>query len=155
MRFRFFIFAQLCALAVPAFALALCVTQPLTSLRAGPGSDHRVTWIVGQYMPLKEITRKGSWIQVQDMDGEKHWVASAAVSSRLQCVAVKSKIAKLRKGPGSRFPESELATADKYTPFLKVNREGDWIQVQDEYRETFWVSDKSMWWPVTRMTLTF
>jgi SH3-like domain-containing protein len=139
----------------PELARALCVTAPIAKLRAGPSVDHRVTWTVGQYMPLREIGKKGSWYQVQDMDGEKHWIHRESVSTKIQCVAVKAKVATLRKGPGRKFPASEIPTVDKYTPFLKIQREGDWLQVQDEYRETYWVADNQVWWPVTRMAIKF
>ena len=127
----------------------------MARLRAGPSAKQRVTWTVGQYMPLKEIGKKGMWYQVQDLDGQTHWISKSLVTAKFQCVAVKSKIANLRKGPGKKFPATELATADRYTPFRQVQREGEWLLVQDEYKGTYWVADAQMWWPVSRVSLKF
>jgi SH3-like domain-containing protein len=141
----------------PPPARAVCVSSPIARLRAGPGLEYRVTWTVGQYMPLQQIgkNKSGSWLQVQDIDGEKHWISREMVSNKIRCVAVKAKVANLRKGPGNKFAISDYPTADRYTPFRQLQRDGEWLQVQDEYRDTFWIADNQVWWPVTRMTLKF
>lgn len=106
-------------------------------------------------MPLNKVDQKGSWIQVEDLDGAKHWVARSTVSNRINCVVVKSRSAPLRQGPGTKYPSSEPSFADRYTPFKKLNRDGAWIELQDEFRGKFWVYETNVWFPVMRTRISF
>ncbi|MEK7355586.1 MAG: SH3 domain-containing protein [Bdellovibrionota bacterium] len=147
-----------CALAlVPqlANAEAVCVTQAHTSLRRGPSSKDAVTWTVSENMPLLRISQKGSWSQVKDLDGQVHWVTSKSLSSRRSCAVIKSKNAKLRRGPGPKEPTADLEVADKYTPFQKIDRDGAWLLVQDEYNGRYWVNETNVWLPIVRASVSF
>ena len=37
----------------------LCVKVARANLRAGPGTDHRITWEVNRYMPFIQVDEKG------------------------------------------------------------------------------------------------
>jgi SH3-like domain-containing protein len=141
-------------LVTPEIASGLCVKIDHASLRAGPGPQEKVDWVVGQNMPLKRLSSRGSWIEVEDLDGQAHWIASSAVNNS-ECVVIKSAVAHLRQGPGTQFPSAEMSVADKYTPFKKLDRDGDWLQVADEYGEKYWVNDAKIWYPVNRTSVTF
>lgn len=153
---RILLFAFL-YIVVPSFASAnaLCVTSERANLRAGPGTNQKITWTVGRYMPLKRVEAKNGWVKVTDLDGETHWIVSSAVSSRIQCVVVKKSFANLRRAPATNAAPADIPLADRYTPFKKIERDGAWLQVEDSYRLRYWVNDTNMWWPVTRSALKF
>jgi SH3-like domain-containing protein len=138
-----------------AHAEAVCVTQPHTNLRKGPTSKDPVTWTVSENMPLLRISSKGTWSQVKDLDGQVHWVPSKNLSSRRSCAVIKSKTAKLRRGPGPQEPTADLEIADKYTPFQKIDRDGAWLLVQDEYNGRYWVNETNVWLPLVRASVSF
>lgn len=133
---------------------ALCVTTDRANLRKGPGMNFKITWTVGKFMPLKKISRKGSWLKVQDVDNETHWIQSSAVSEVISCVVVKSRTAVLRQGASVSSAPAEYTVVDRYTPFKKLERNGEYIRVANEF-ENFWIKDAAVWYPVNKMTLTF
>lgn len=53
---------------------ALCVTVSEANLRSGPGTNYGKTWEVFKFMPFKRLSKKGNWLKVQDVDGDKHWI---------------------------------------------------------------------------------
>lgn len=96
-------------------------------------------------MPLLDIEQKGGWYKVKDLDGEIHWVYSTLVSRSHQCLVIKSSRASLRTGPGSKYPNAKLRSADKYTPFKKLDSEGPWYLVEDVDGSQFWVHENLTW----------
>ena len=93
------------------------------SLRKGPGAQFPISWKVARYMPFLRIDYKNGWAKVQDLDGETHWALSRDLSSGLHCIVVKATVATLRQKPSSTAPASELKTADRYTPFKRVDNQ--------------------------------
>lgn len=136
---------------------ALCVTADLANLRDGPGARFKKTWTVGKYTPLVKIGSKGSWYKVKDMDGEVHWVHRNLVTSRgMRCLAVQVPVANLRTGPGSNHSIAEFATADKYTPFKRIDlHEDGWYRVEDEDGQKFWIHQNIVWRPVKVMNIGY
>ena len=135
-------------------SFALCVTTDRANLRKGPGPNFKITWTVGKFMPLKKISRQGSWLKVQDVDNEMHWIQVSAVSEAMSCVVVKARTAVLRQAATVSSTPAEYTVVDRYTPFKKLDRNGEYIQVANEY-ESFWIKDSAVWYPVNKMTLTF
>ena len=139
-----------------AHADPVCVVSTKAILRKGPGAKFPMSWTVTQNMPLMRVgPEKKGWLQVQDLDGETHWVSKRDVSSRYICTVVKSKSARLRKGPGTEHPIAELNSVDRYTPFRKIDRDGAWLLVQDEYRARYWVHETNVWLPSVRAKIRF
>lgn len=156
MQIRFLIFFAIIFLMNHATAASpVCVTASKVTMRAEPNAKAPVTWVVTKNMPLMRLIRKGSWTQVEDVDGEKHWLPSNSVSGRVPCAVVKVKVAKLRRAPSLTAPLAEMTIADKYTPFRRVGGEGEFIEVLDEYNERYWISDRAIWYPVKKMEITF
>lgn len=134
---------------LPCLASALCVTSERANLRSGPGPSNKLTWTVPKYTPLLEIRRQGSWFEVEDQDGEKHWVYSQNVSKKTQCVSVAVASANLRQGPSADSGVGDIWKADKYTPFLRLDIAGNgWYQVQAPWGGTYWISNSLVWRPV-------
>lgn len=133
----------------------VCVTAQRVSMHEEANSKSPVTWTVTQNMPLMRLEKKGNWAHVQDVDGDKHWIPANAVSGRVPCAVVRVKNARLRRGPSSSAPIAELSIADHYTPFRRVGGEGEFVELQDEYGEHYWASDKSVWYPVKKLEIKF
>ena len=117
-------------------SLALCVTAEKANLRNKPSGSGKLVWTVGKFMPLLEIKRQSGWYNVKDVDGKSMWISASLVSSRIDCAVVRKPSSSLRKGPGKRFPTTPLRVAYKYTPFKKVDRDGAWLKLVDDFSPT-------------------
>lgn len=136
-------------------AHALCVTSERVKLRAKADGKSKVTWIVGKWMPLVQLDRKGAWIQVSDVDGSRHWVHARNVSNSIDCVIIKSKIANLRMGPGSEYHNTDLGAAKKYATFRKLGRDEAWLKLQDDYGQVHWAHENTLWEPRSVRKISF
>lgn len=145
--------------ALPEFVWAdaepVCIKRANVTLRRGPGEKFASTWTVPKYMPFLQVDKKGKWLKVRDLDGETHWVRKENVSQKLNCLVVKTKVAHLRKKPSATEPLADLSTVDKYTPFRKVDRDGEWLKVRDDDAGTFWIHEDKVWIPMVRSRLGF
>lgn len=128
--------------ALPAAAQQLCVKAPRANLRAGPGTNYRITWEVNRYMPLMEVGSEGDWIKVKDVDGDIHWVFAQLVTDKIDCVTISSPKANVRKKPTTR--SDKWFTVEKYTSFKKVGSTNKWVKVEYE-GETMWIYDTLVW----------
>lgn len=131
------------------------MTSPKVTLRTEPNSKAPVSWVATRNMPFMRLEKKGNWTRVEDVDGEKHWIPSNAVSGRVPCAVIRVKTARLRKAPSVNAPLAELPLADKYTAFRRVGGEGEYVELADEYGEHYFASDSSIWYPVTKMKISF
>ena len=133
----------------------LCIKTNKANLRKGPGSHYPKTWTVGLYTPLIKLEKRNGWYKVKDVDGEVHWVYHTLTTHSYSCLTVRSEIANLRTGPGSRFPRPDFKRVDRYTSFKKMDREGDWFKVIDIYGKGFWIYSKSVWRPLRISNISF
>lgn len=137
-------------------AQSLCTTKSGVRLRKSASPKAAVTWKVPRHMPLLGTgKRQGNWLEVKDVDGQTHWVTTADVSRRSNCVVVKSKVSRLRTGPGSSYQASPMGLADRYSAFLDLGGEDGWTQVEDEDGETAWVNLDHLWKPTQRTRVSF
>lgn len=135
---------------------ALCASLAKVNLYKGPGPKFPRTWTVGKYMPLFELERQNRWIKVKDLDGEEHWVDATQVTNKYRCVVVKSSVAQLRLGAGQQFPPPALMiTADRYTPFKRIESEGPWVQVENDFGIKAWIHEKNLWKPTSVVKMTY
>ncbi len=136
-------------------ASALCVSSSVANLRSGPSTKYKVTWTVGKYMPLLQVSRKGSWIKVKDLDGEAHWIHRNLITNDYDCLVVRSIISNLRTGPGPSNKLAFIKFADRFTPFRKLDRRGNWLLVEDDYKSRAWIYDRNVWEPLRRSRIEF
>ncbi len=129
------------------FVEAVCVVSESAQLRSSPSYSASVSWVVGKYMPLDVIKSKGSWLQVRDVDGEKHWVLKNTVSDRLDCLVVKARQSNLRTGPGPSFEKAPFSMADRYFPFKHLGGEDGWYYIEDDYGNIAWIFSGNVWRP--------
>ena len=130
------------AVAAPAAAQSLCVKASRANLRAGPGTDHRITWEVNRYMPLVQVGTEGDWLKVKDVDGDIHWIFKPLVTSEIDCVTISAPKANIRKKPTTR--SDKWFTVEKYTSFKRIGRKDKWIKIEYE-RETMWIFHTLVW----------
>jgi SH3-like domain-containing protein len=126
---------------------AACIAQNKVKMHAKPDSKAKVSWVVGENMPVLEVNKKGAWYQVQDFEGEKHWVHARHLTWKGSCVVVKSLAAKLRLGPGQKFAATDLGSVKRYAVFKKVGRDDDWLKLQDSYGQIHWAHENNFWEP--------
>lgn len=149
---------RLLAAARPAIAaLALCLTawapswaQELVSvrnatvnLRAGPDTSSEILWKLSRGYPLQVLERQGSWLKVQDFEGDQGWIARSVTSTRPHHI-VKVQSANLRAGPGTRH---RLVGNVKYGDVLRTGRrQGEWVQVDHPQRRgKAWIASDLVW----------
>jgi SH3-like domain-containing protein len=124
---------------------AVCIKAPEANLRKGPGTNHEKSWEVFKYMPLRKIGEKGAWYQVQDVDGDRHWVYRNLVTDSMRCGIVKVPEANVRTGPGTNHATSPLSPVEKYYSFRVVETRGDWVKVEDAVSNEGWVYKPLLW----------
>lgn len=129
----------------PAEASGLCVKVTEANLRKGPSTNTKKTWTVFAYMPFKKLSKKGDWYHVQDVDGDKHWIHSKLVSSKLRCAVIKQEKANIRRGPGTKYGKTDLGTLEKYYSFKVVSEKGRWMQVKDDLGNSGWIAKSMLW----------
>lgn len=136
----------LCAtLLIPGTASALCVKTDEANLRKGPGTNYEKSWEVYKYMPFKKIGQKGNWYNVEDVDGDKHWIYSRLVTNSMRCAVVKVDEANVRSGPGTNHAETDWSPVEKYYSLKVTSSKGGWAKVQDELSNDGWISKKLLW----------
>ena len=126
----------------PAEAQQLCVKASRANLRAGPGTEHRITWEVNRYMPLTQVTVEGDWVKVKDVDGDLHWVYAPLVTDKLDCVTISASKANIRKDPSTR--SEKWFTVEQYTSFKRTGRKDKWVKIEYE-GQTMWVFASLVW----------
>lgn len=136
-------------------SFAVCVSANLANLRSKPTTKSKVTWVVGKYMPLLEVGRKGAWMRVKDMDGRHHWIHRKLVSYGFNCAAVRASKANLRKGPSTRKKKTLIGSVRKYATFRKLDRDDAWLKLRDDYGYTHWAHESTLWEPKHRTSVTF
>lgn len=137
------------------FPEPVCVMSAKAKLRAAPATSSKVTWTVGKHMPLERLDIQNGWSKVRDLRGQVHWVISRNVAPNQSCAVVKVRAAALVKGPGEKEGPADFKVADRYTPFKKVDREGLWVRLEDDYKGKYWTRDANVWIPVRRSRVSF
>jgi SH3-like domain-containing protein len=134
---------------------ALCVNVGQANLRAEPKPNSRLLWTVGRYMPLLEVKYQGGWYLVKDLEGQKMWIASQLVSDDIDCAVIRVNQSNLRTEPDAKASKTPLSVAYKYMPFKKLQREENWLYLQDAYGGKHWVIDSNLWEPLEYTRLSY
>lgn len=139
-----------------AWSQLYCVTKSGAKLYSQASSSSQMTWQVPKFMPLVGTgARKNNFVEVKDVDGQKHWIASKEVTAQKRCLVVSSKRTRLRIGPGNKYSLSNLGVADRYYSFLDLGGEDGWTKIQDEYGGEAWVNLDHVWKPSHKLRMSF
>lgn len=106
-------------------------------------------------MPLERLSQQNGWSRVRDLRGQIHWVISKNVTTNASCAVVKVRTAALVKGSGGNGGPADFRVADRYTPYKRIEREGEWIRLEDDFRGTYWTKVTNLWIPMRRSRVSF
>ena len=127
------------------YSYPLCINVSEANLRGGPGTRYEKTWEVFKYMPFENISKKGNWFKVKDVDGDVHWVYRKLVTEQFKCAVVKVNKANVRTGPGTKYDKSALSPALKYDSFKVLEISSSWVKVTDEFGDSGWIFKNLLW----------
>ncbi|MBC85959.1 MAG: hypothetical protein CL677_02180 [Bdellovibrionaceae bacterium] len=136
-------------------AEAFCVKSTRANLRSQPKSNSKIQWVVGKYMPLVRVSKKGNWFKVADLDGERHWIYSSLLTKKYPCAAIKLERVNVRNGPGTSFPYSDYRIALKYESFRRVGQKGSWYQLANDLGTVGWVHKSALWLPIQKIRVKY
>jgi SH3-like domain-containing protein len=139
------------------WAQSFCVKKNGTELHESPKANSPISWVVGKYMPLQGTgEKKGSYLEAQDLDGQNHWVKRADISTKIHCVVIQVKSSRVRQGPGKKYPNAEVASMSRYSPFKDLGGEEGWTQVEDDTGAKGWLDLDHVWKPAgMRLRMSF
>ena len=143
-RFIFFLVMIATIVIIPP-AYSVCVNKSGVNLRSGPGTHFRKKRELFKYTPLKRLRSKGKWLQVRDVDGQKHWIHQNLVTAKYKCAIVKVGEANIRSGPGTEYKEIDYSPSIRYETFRVLKLKGSWVTVQDEFEGRGWIYRKLLW----------
>ncbi len=95
-------------------------------------------------MPLKPLSISGNWIQVEDLDGERHWVHRRLLTRQIRCAVVRVDNTALLTGPGSSFERAFLDSAMRYESFYLLDQTRAWVKLQDRHGIA-WARRQRLW----------
>ena len=112
------------------------------NLRSAASTQAEVQWQLARGYPLQVLQREGSWLKVQDFEGDQGWVA-ASVTQPAPHHVVRVRSANLRQGPGTEFPVVGYAV---YGQVLATDHRGEaWVRVRSRDGQSAWVARDLLW----------
>ncbi len=124
---------------------ALCIHNKRANLRQGPGTHFEKLWEVFQYMPFKELKKKGDWVRIEDVDGDIYWVYKKLITYKYQCAVIKENKTNLRKGPGTKYEQVSWSPVDKYFSMKVLEIKDNWVKIEDGAGDQAWVYRPLVW----------
>jgi len=125
-----------------ALAERLAVSSKIANIRSGPGTGYEILWKVESYYPIWVLKKSGPWINFRDFEGDEGWIHSSLVQKKPTVITVKKKC-NVRSGPGTNH--EVIFTVEKGIPFLIVNRQKSWIQIQHADGDRGWIHKSLVW----------
>lgn len=117
------------------------------TLRSGPGEKYSVKWEYGNGFPLKVITKKGKWVQVQDFENDRGWIHTSKLNNEPHVIVKvnkgKNKKINIRSGPGTKY--AVVGQAYYGVVLAKKEEKKGWVRIRHESGLEGWM-DKSLLW---------
>ena len=112
------------------------------NMRSGAGTGHEITWVLARGYPLQVVGRKGKWLKVRDFENDEGWVYRS-LTGRKPHMVVKSTVANIRSGPGTR---NRIVGKAEYGEVLRTVRHGSgWVMIRTENGLSGWVARSLLW----------
>ena len=112
------------------------------NMREGPGTNTAVLWELKKGYPLAVTRRKGNWLQVRDFEGDTGWVARS-LTGRTPHHIVKSKVANIRSGPGTKH---RIVGKAEYGELLRTReKRAGWVRVERQEGVGGWIAKQLLW----------
>lgn len=125
-----------------AMAERLSVSSKIANIRSGPGTTHEILWKVERYYPIRVVKKSGSWINFRDFEGDEGWIHTSLVDENPTVITIKD-TCNVRTGPGT--DHDVIFTVEKGIPFLILDRQKSWIQIQHADGDRGWIHKSLVW----------
>lgn len=125
-----------------AMAERLSVSSKIANIRSGPGTRHEILWKVERYYPIRVVKKSGSWINFRDFEGDEGWIHTSLVDENPTVITIKD-TCNVRTGPGT--DHDVIFTVEKGIPFLILDRQKSWIQIQHADGDRGWIHKSLVW----------
>jgi len=125
-----------------AWAEMLSVAVQEANFRAGPLKKHEVVFTAIQHYPVKVVKRLGGWVNVEDFEGDRAWVA-ASLLSKQDTVIVKVSRANLREKPTTK--SKVVGKTEQAEVFVVEERKGRWLRLSFGKEPRGWIRDDLVW----------
>lgn len=130
-----------------AFAKMVSVVGDNVNLRSGPGTNYKVKWKYGDGFPLRVLQEKGSWMKVEDFEGDTGWLARKLTSPTGHMVVKvfknENKKVNIRSGPGTKY--RIVGKAYYGVVFKTVKQQGGWAKVRHDSGLEGWIKRTLLW----------
>lgn len=111
-------------------------------VRKAPEAGAEVQWQLAQGYPLLVLQHQGTWVKVQDFEGDQGWVVASDTDATPHHV-VRVTAAHLRAGPGTQYP---VVGTVHYGQVLATSlRQDQWVRIQRGKGRTAWVARELLW----------
>jgi len=140
-------FVLITASSTLALAKMVSVVGDNVNLRSGPGTKYSVKWKYGGGFPLKVLQEQGSWMKVEDFEGDTGWLYKK-LTSRAGHMIVKvhknqdTKV-NIRSGPGTRY--KIVGKAYYGVVFKTIKQQNGWAHIKHDSGLEGWVKRSLLW----------
>ena len=118
------------------------VARPAINMRAGPGTRHDALWSLARGYPVEIIGRKGSWYKVRDFERDIGWIHGPLLS-KVPHHIVKSSVANIRSGPGTR---NRIIAKAAYGDVVRtIEKRREWVKVRNDSGLVGWIARRLLW----------
>lgn len=118
------------------------VARDQVNLRSGPGTRHQAEWLLAKGYPLQVLQRKGAWLRVRDVDGDRGWVYRS-LTNKVPHHVVKAERANLRTGPGTHH--AKVTTLEQGEVLRTRQKTRRWVKVETSGGLKGWVARSLLW----------
>lgn len=100
------------------------MSQNLTNVRSGPGTQFPILWIYQRKgFPVEVLNSYQSWYQIRDVEGESGWVYKSLISKRRTSLVTEGEPIVMYKNPDAtepfiKFAPGVILSIDHCTPYL-------------------------------------
>lgn len=130
-----------------ALAKMVSVVGDNVNLRSGPGTDYSVKWKYGSGFPLKVIQEKGTWLKVEDFEGDTGWLHEKLTSPAGHMIVKVHKNqdtkVNIRSGPGTKY--KVVGKAYYGVVFKTIKQQSGWAQIKHDSGMEGWIKRSLLW----------
>lgn len=114
----------------------------IVNMRSGPSTNSEVQWQLTKGYPLQVLKRQGRWLEVRDFENDRGWVTRSLTGSTPHHI-VKSKIANIRRGPGTQY--RIIGKAERFELLRTRDKKTGWVRVERSDGLRGWIAKRLLW----------
>ncbi len=116
-------------------------------LMSGPGKNFKAKWEYDKGFPLKVLSIKRNWIEVEDFENDTGWVPKNSIQDKPAVVVKANKTTKgsvnIRSGPGLKY--KVIGEAFYGVVFERIGGKKGWTNVRHDSGITGWIKSTLLW----------